>query len=78
MKADEDTNFIYWIVEPRVKIMVRVMDKVSVHDRVMVMVMVKIMVKDKFMVKVMERVMEWQTFDSLYWSVASPIMPTGL
>jgi len=40
--------------------------------------MVKIMVKDKFMVKVMERVMEWQTFDSLYWSVASPIMPTGL
>ena len=58
------------------------MDKVSVHDRVKFMVMVKDMVKFMGRVKfmVMERVivMEWQTFDSLYWSVASPIMPTGL
>ena len=49
-----DTYFIYWRSEPHVRVMVRFMDKVSVHDRVKFMVrfMGKIMVKVRVMVTV--------------------------
>jgi hypothetical protein len=64
VSRDEDTDSLYWSVEPRVKIMVRVMDRFKfmvkgyVIVRVMVidmgMVKVKVMVMVKDMVIVME------------------------
>jgi disulfide bond formation protein DsbB len=59
VKADESFASIYWSVEPRIKIMVSVMDNVSVYDRfrVMVMVLVIVMVKVRNMVKVKFRFM---------------------
>ena len=45
-----DTDFIYWSVEPKIKVLVRI--------KFMVMDMVAVISMDRSMVKVMERVME--------------------
>ena len=85
-----DTNFIYWSVEPHVRVMVRFMgmDKSMVHVKfkvifqlmvrfmVIVMVMVTVMVKFKFMVMVMVRVKVRVMVKFMEWVAMIPILFT--
>jgi len=88
---NEDTNFIYWSVEPHVRVMVRFMgmDKSMVQVKfkvifqlmvrfmVIVMVMVTVMVKFKFMVRVMVRVRSKERVMAMEWVAMIPISNEG-